>query len=411
MEGIVKNYKGLPKQVWLFFVMVLINRLGAMVVPFLSKYLYEDLKFDYLDIGTIMVFYGIGSFLGTFLGGELTKYFSNFRLMIFSMFFNGVIIFCMQYVKSFFGLCGMALLLNMVSDIFRPTMTASLKDYVSKADRLRTFALIRTASNFGFLISPVLAGILVIAFGYKFLFIVDGLSSIIAVIVFVIFVQEKRLLYKLKLKKLNEEKFVFFKDKIMLLHCLIIIFKGIVFFQIFTVLPLFYDVVLHLPDAYHSVYLCFYGAILFLCEVSVVSLIKKYNLRPLNSILYGLLLMGLGYCLLAIFPSQYTVYFSLFFIAFGVMFSFPFASDFVLERSYKNQEGKFLSYFQMSYAIAHILSAKIGMFIVNYYGYTLNFGINFVITLLGAFLSYNLIYMVIRERKAKKDVIVKSFFN
>ena len=49
-----------------------INRCGAMVVPFLSKYMLEELHFTYSQIGWVMVFFGIGSFIGTWISGKLS---------------------------------------------------------------------------------------------------------------------------------------------------------------------------------------------------------------------------------------------------------------------------------------------------------------------------------------------------
>jgi predicted MFS family arabinose efflux permease len=48
-----------------------INRAGTMVLPFLSKYLKEDLNLSYAEVGWIMVAFGMGSML--FLaGGKLS---------------------------------------------------------------------------------------------------------------------------------------------------------------------------------------------------------------------------------------------------------------------------------------------------------------------------------------------------
>ncbi|QYS92329.1 MFS transporter [Flavobacterium covae] len=141
MNSILKDFKTLPREVWFFFFMILINRMGAMVVPFMSKYLYEDLKFSYTEIGTIMMCFGAGSIVGTFLVGKISKNISSYKLMICSMFFNGVILFSLQFVKNFYSLCFTVFLLNVVADMFRPSMMATLKDFVKKKTELKLFLL------------------------------------------------------------------------------------------------------------------------------------------------------------------------------------------------------------------------------------------------------------------------------
>ncbi|WP_428223634.1 MFS transporter [Flavobacterium sp.] len=410
MKNLFKDCKNLPVEVWLFVTMTLINRMGAMVVPFMSKYLYEDLKYSYTQIGTVMFFFGAGSIIGTFLVGKITKKISPYKLMLFSMFFNGAIIFMLQFVTEFYTLCFTVFMLNVVADMFRPSMIATLKDYVKKEDRVSAFSLIRTASNFGFVVSPVIAGIAIATVGYNLLFWIDGMTSILAISLFAFFVKEKKLLHKLNLHTIKTEKLVFFKDRLLLLHCLITVLTGIVFFQIFTVLPLYYTDILKLANTFNTYALVFYGTVLFIFEMAVVNYVKRKVIRTLNAIMFGLMCMAIGYAVLMAFNSIYAVFVSLMIICFGVMLTFPFATDFVLERSYKNLEAKFLSYFQMSYGLAHLISAKLSMYVVHHFGYTTNFALNVGFAVIGAGLSYLLIMLVVKERKDKKADIIKSFF-
>ncbi|WP_375605380.1 MFS transporter [Flavobacterium davisii] len=410
MNSILKDFKTLPREVWFFFFMILINRMGAMVVPFMSKYLYDDLKFGYAEIGTIMMCFGAGSIVGTFLVGKISKNISSYKLMTYSMFFNGVILFSLQFVKGFYPLCFTVFILNVVADMFRPSMMATLKDFVKKEDRIKAFSLMRTASNFGFIISPIIAGISIATVGYYLLFYIDGISSIVAVVFFITFVKEKKLLHQLTFSNLNEEKFVFLKDKLLLIHCLITIITGIIFFQIFSVLPLYYSDVLKLSTTFNTYTLVFYGLVLFFLEVAVVSYIKKKEIKTLNAILYGLLSMCLGYFILVALQQTIGVFLALSFISFGVMLTFPFAADFVLERSYKKMEAKFLSYFQMCYGIAQFLSAKLSLFIIHRLGYNINFILNIFLGITGVLLSYILINLVTKEIKDKKAAILNSFF-
>ena len=410
MKNFFISYQGLPKQVWIFGLMTAINRIGAMVVPFLSKYLYDDLNFSYAQIGTIMLLFGVGSFGGTLIVAKLSNYFSSYKLMVFSMFTSGTILFFMQYVTAFYFVCCMVFAYSFVADMFRPVMIATLKDYVGKQDRIKALTLIRVASNFGFLVSPLLAGIFIMGFSYSFLFIFDSLSSVLAIITFVLFVKEKKVLHKLVFKNYQDEKFPFLKDNIFLVHCFVAVLTGFVFFQIFTVFPLFYTNYLKLSTSYVSFFLVFYGLIVFLLEIPLVEYIRQKKWYSLNVIMFGLLFLGLGYILLAVFPSLPTVFISLLMISIGSMLTFSFATDFVLKRSYKTKEGKFLSFFQISYSIAHILSAKLGFYIVDHFGYKANFLANFAVVIVGVTISYFLIKSSKKQYVQKKEAISKSFF-
>ena len=111
-QSYINNFKGFTREIWILTLITFINRAGTMVVPFLSKYLKEDLHFSYDQVGWIMVCFGTGSMLGSWLGGKLSDKIGFYWIMIFSLFTTGIALFIIQYITSFEGLClGMFLLL------------------------------------------------------------------------------------------------------------------------------------------------------------------------------------------------------------------------------------------------------------------------------------------------------------
>ena len=59
-------------------------------------------------------------------------------------------------------------------------------------------------------------------------------------------------------------------------------------------------------------------------------------------------------------------------MTFAEMFNFPFSNAFAMSRAPKHQQGRYMAIFTMSYSLAHILSAKIGMVMIDKYGYQSN---------------------------------------
>ncbi len=51
ITGYTKSFKGLSSEVWWLALITLVNRAGAMVIPFLSLYLIEDLSFSLEQVG------------------------------------------------------------------------------------------------------------------------------------------------------------------------------------------------------------------------------------------------------------------------------------------------------------------------------------------------------------------------
>ena len=77
-----KSFSGLSKEVWWLALITFINRAGTMVLPFLSLYLTKHLDFNLSQVGWIMSVFGIGSFVGSWLGGKLTDKIGFYKVMI-----------------------------------------------------------------------------------------------------------------------------------------------------------------------------------------------------------------------------------------------------------------------------------------------------------------------------------------
>ncbi|MGB5460907.1 MAG: MFS transporter, partial [Eudoraea sp.] len=93
----INSFKGLSKEVWWLSLITLINRAGTMVIPFLSLYLTQDLGFTLENVGIIMSCFGLGSLIGSWLGGKLTDLFGSYQVMLVSLILTGILFITLQY--------------------------------------------------------------------------------------------------------------------------------------------------------------------------------------------------------------------------------------------------------------------------------------------------------------------------
>ncbi len=234
----INNFKGFTREVWILALITFINRAGTMVLPFLSKYLKENLDFTYSQVGWIMVSFGIGSMLGSWLGGKLSDKIGFYKIMIFSLFTSGILFFVLQYVTTFWGLCFGMFAIMAIADMFRPAMFVSLNTYAKPENRTRALTLVRLAVNLGLTAGPALGGIIIMSIGYNGLFWVDGATCILSILIFALLVKEKK--NPVNPEKLNLENTPVtsvFKDKIFWIFLFVCFITAILFFQLFTTLP------------------------------------------------------------------------------------------------------------------------------------------------------------------------------
>lgn len=143
----IDNFRGFRREVWILAIITFINRAGTMVLPFLSKYLKEDLGFTYSHVGWVMVCFGAGSMIGSWMGGKLSDKIGFYKIMVFSLFATGIGFLLIQFITSFAGLCIAMFGIMVIADMFRPAMFVSLSAYAKPENRTRALTLVRLAVN------------------------------------------------------------------------------------------------------------------------------------------------------------------------------------------------------------------------------------------------------------------------
>lgn len=403
----LNNFKDFPKEIWILTLITFINRAGTMVIPFLSKYMKENLHFTYSQIGWVMVFFGAGSIFGTWLSGKLSDKIGFYKVMVFSLFASGIVFILLQYATSFESLCAGIFVLTSIADMFRPAMLVCLKTFTTEDNRARAYSLTRAAINLGFLFGPVLGGLIIMQMGYQYIFYIDGSTCILAILVFMFFVKENKLAIKVKNQDKTIKKVSVLKDRPFMLHLIICLITGILFFQIFTTLPLYHKERFNMSEFDSGLLLSLNGLLILLFELPIVNYVGRKKINQHKVISLGLLLMATSFLLL-MFPWEAILIPMMLFMTCGVMLTFPFANSFAMERSNEMQEGKYMAAFTMSYSFAHILSAKTGMEIIEHSGYETNWLFMLSLGAVGTVLVYMLSKMVekedVKERMISADV-------
>lgn len=399
----IHNFKGFSREIWILTLVTFINRAGTMVLPFLSKYLNEDLGFSLDQVGWIMVSFGCGSMLGSWLGGKLSDKIGFYKVMIFSLLTSGLMFFGLQHITSYIGLLVAIFLIMTIADMFRPAMFVSLAAYAKPENRTRALTLVRLAVNLGFAAGPALGGLIIMNIGYKGLFWVDGLTCVIAILIFWYMVKEKQQSSYLDKKNPGEVLTAsVFKDIpfwIFLVTCLI---NGIIFFQLFTTLPIYHRVQFNLTELRTGLLLTFNGILIFFMEMPLVSYIEKKKFNKVKIVSLGTLIMGLCMYLLLVNQWEIVLWIMMFFMTFGEMLAFPFSNSFAMSRAPKGHEGRYMAIFTMSYSLAHIISSKAGFSIISYFkSYQYNWFFMGSLGILGAFLGYITLRLIKKEKQIK----------
>lgn len=360
LKKIIKPYQGLSKEIWFMALTMLINRAGAMVVPFLSLYLTNFLEFSLENVGWIMSCYGFGSVAGVFIGGKLADKIGYYKVMYMSLLGTGLIFFGIQFITDFYSLCIGVFTLTIVADMFRPAVWVALDDYSEEDNRTRSVTLIRLAINLGWSMGPAIGGLLITYMSYQSLFWVDGLTCIIAGIVIIRFLRQKSQVTT-KHKQASLPKLSPYKDGRYLIFWFAMFLIAFTFMQYFSTIPLYYSQRLGMDEDGIGLMLAMNGLLIFLLEMPIVHALEKGKLESLKIVIGGCFLLVLSFLVLNIGAYIGLAIIGIIFMTFGEMLGFPFSNSYALDRSKLGNQGSYMAMYSMSFSVAHILGPNIGM--------------------------------------------------
>ena len=84
-------YAGLSRNSWYLLLVMLVNRAGTMVLPFMSIYCTQQLHFSIAQAGIVLSMFGFGSLADAFAGGRITDKFGFYGVQLGALLSGGVL--------------------------------------------------------------------------------------------------------------------------------------------------------------------------------------------------------------------------------------------------------------------------------------------------------------------------------
>jgi predicted MFS family arabinose efflux permease len=363
----LESFKGLSPEVWWLALITFINRSGTMVIPFLSLYLTDNLKFSFTDVSWIMSAFGLGSVVGTWIGGKLTDTIGYYKVMVRSLLSTGFLFVGLQFLDTFTSICIGIFLVMVVADTFRPAMFVAMSVYSKPENKTRSVTLIRLAINLGFSAGPAIGGLIITTMGYGGLFWVDGITCILATLLLIKVLNPR--VAKPTDTSVVENPISVYKDKPFWIFFVAMFIFGVIFLQYFSTMPLYYKEIHSLSVLEIGILLGLNGFFIFVLEMPLIKWLEKTKYTKIGLTIFGLLLTALSFSVLNLTSWIGILLIGMLFMTVGEMIAFPFSNAFAMDRAKKGKQGEYLSMYVMAFAIAHIFGHNIGLRLIDNFGY------------------------------------------
>ena len=341
-------YGGLPRAAWLLALLELVNRCGTMVIFFLTLYMTRKLGFTVVQAGTVMSAYGVGSMVGTYLGGRLCDRLGAYHVQKLSLGVSAVLLVVLQWPRSPWLLAVLLLALAAFSDALHPANAAATAQICTPEVRPKGFALHRLAGNLGVSIGPVVGGSLA-ALNYKWLFWADGLTSLLACGLAFVFLRSAGP-HGDAAAPAAAPALPAWRNGAFLRLLPLVFGIGLVFAQFFSTYPLYLRLHYGMAESGVGRLIAVNTLLIVAVEMALMHALRRQ--APTRVIAVGTLLLGLGFGLTAFGSTVPFAVFSVVVWTFGEILTLPMLLTLTTLRSDPAAMGEYQGLTSLAFAVA-----------------------------------------------------------
>ena len=385
------SFSDLSRETWLLSLVMLVNRAGTMVVPFMSMYITQRMHRSIADAGLIITLFGAGAVLGSSVSGYFIDRISFRAVQIFSSITGGILFLLMGQINNFTLLCVMMVVLAFVAEAFRPANAAAVSSYSTPQNLTRSYSLNRLAMNLGWALGSSLGGVLA-AINYHLLFWTEGLVYILVGILIVVLLPPVKPTEKAaKVAAPVAAATSPWKDKFLLRFLILVAVYCTFFHLLFRLVPVYWKEVLHIDESMIGMLLGLNGIIIALFEMVLV---KYWEGRKSNMyyIISGVVATALGYVFL-VMPGMHPMLMAVgavLFITLGEMLALPFINTVIMSRADEHNRGKYAAAFALAFSVAQIVGPAGGALVTEQFGYNVLW-VGLVVLCVGCALGFKLL--------------------
>jgi predicted MFS family arabinose efflux permease len=365
-----KAYGGLSRGTWWLSLVMVVNRSGTMVIPFMTMYLTQHYGVSIGKAGFVMSLFGLGAIVGALTGGKLIDSIGYYYVQLFALILGGIMFIILGQVHSYEGICICTFILAILNESFRPANTVAIAHYSKEENRTRSYSLNRLAINLGWAVGGAMGGIIA-SFNYNLLFWVDGITNLLAACLLYITLSPKRnSATEVKTRGKTVIKNSAYKDRTYLSFIFLVFLFALCFFQLFTTIPVFFKVKFHPSVLFIGMIMALNGLIIAVFEmITIFSLEGK---RPsLHFISSGVLLVSVAFLLLNLPEVSYGILavMSMLILTIGEILAMPFMNAYWIGRTVQNNRGQYAALYSVAWASAQTIGPYAGSLVAEHSGY------------------------------------------
>lgn len=338
------HVKAFPAAFWIVIAATFINQAGNMGFVFLVLYGTEHLGLSLMQASFAFAVFSGSMLVSGIIGGSFIDQIGAARVIIGSVFANGVTLLLITVTHQFHILLILCIFWGLFFGIYRPATQTFISHLSTPGLHKITFSVYRLVLNLGMSIGPAMGGYLA-THSFQLIFLANGIGNLIAC--FILFVGLSGSVLVMSSSSSTTKRTFSLKwlkqDAALRLFIIGMIPAGMVFFQHESTLAVYLKNDLHLS-------MSFYGFLFTINTLMIVFFELLLNVATLNwpyrvNFMLGSFLLGVGFAGMYFATTGLHIVLLTVVWTIGEMILYPSATSYIAEIAPAQHRGSYMGMF------------------------------------------------------------------
>lgn len=352
-----------PREFWLLFWGVFINRVTAsMIWPFLTVYMFQTLDVPLATITLLFPLRAVSSIISTAIVSPIMDNTGRKGVIIFGLIASGLVFFAMAVITTLPLWAITITAFGAVLPIYNIGVNTMVADIIPQDSRAPAYALIRTVSNAGIAIGPIIGGFLAVM-SFQLVFALTGVSYLVLALLTVIFITET---IPDKPKRKNDSTssvgYAFIFSDMRFVSFLGIYFLLLMAYaHMFSLLPVYVSENFGLAENQYSLMITVNAALVVFCQYIVTKYTERFD--DFRVMTFGGILYAVGLFSFALGSDLWHFMLSVGIVTIGELVVMPTATTLVANLAPDDMRARYLGLLSLGYPIGSGIGPVVGGFL------------------------------------------------
>jgi MFS family permease len=369
------QYKGLKKEIYIWFIGRVVTAMGAFVHPMLTLMLKVKLGFTPSLIAIVLAVSTLLSLPASIIGGKLTDKIGRKKIIVIFDIISEVLFIIAGLLPFSIATLVIIFIGSLFQQMEGPAYSALIADFSTSKDREKAFSLGYLGFNLGFMIGPTVGGLL-FENHIGLAFIISALSMFVSTVLIILYVHEKNSIKntsdsplsapgsEYEISRENDTTWsIISSRKVILVVMLAGSLAGAVYSLVGFLLPLNLEALYGTRGAVIYGTLCSFNGFVVIAATPIMMIISK-KLREIPKMLIGVFLFVAGLAIFGFTTGLVFIYLGMMVYTIGEVINALGGSPYITRRIPASHRGRIFAVSAISGTIIAIISQlTIGFFL------------------------------------------------